>query len=160
MKIIKNFIQDKEIFNNIKDTLMGCEFPYYYFDCISGDNDKTDYFFGHTLFAGNGSKSDFFNTICTPLLDRIEFTYLLRAKVNFYTKKPKPIKTGMHVDFSQKHKVALFSVNTNNGYTLFENGEKIKSIENQLVIFDGALKHCSVAQTDTNVRVNINLNIV
>ena len=35
MKIIKNFIQDKETFNNIKDTLMGCEFPYYYFDCVS-----------------------------------------------------------------------------------------------------------------------------
>ena len=66
----------------------------------------------------------------------------------------------MHVDFPQKHRVALFSVNTNNGYTLFDNGEKIQSIENQLVIFDGALKHCSVAQTDTNVRVNINLNIV
>ena len=160
MEIIKNFIQDKELFNNIKTTLMGCEFPYYYFDCISGDHDTTDYFFGHTLYAYHGEKSDFFDRICIPLLDRIQFTYLIRAKINCYTKKPKPIKTGMHVDFAEKHRVALFSVNTNNGYTLFENGEKIKSVENQLAIFDGALKHCSVAQTDTNVRVNINLNIV
>ena len=65
----------------------------------------------------------------------------------------------MHTDTPQKHMVALFSINTNNGYTLFENGDKVASVENQLVLFDGSLKHCSVAQTDENIRVNININI-
>ena len=65
----------------------------------------------------------------------------------------------MHVDMPDPHTVALFSVNTNNGYTLFENGDKIASVENQLVIFDGSIKHCSVAQTDKNLRLNININV-
>ena len=59
----------------------------------------------------------------------------------------------------QKHMVALFSINNNNGYTLFENGDKILSKENQLILFNGDLKHCSVAQTDENVRINININL-
>ena len=64
----------------------------------------------------------------------------------------------MHVDDVIPHMVGLYSVNNNNGYTLFEDGTKVKSVENQMVIFDGSRKHCSVAQTDTNVRVNININ--
>jgi len=27
------------------------------------------------------------------------------------------------------------------------------------VVFDGSIKHCSVAQTDENLRVNININL-
>ena len=65
----------------------------------------------------------------------------------------------MHTDLPEKHQVALYSVNTNNGYTLFENGDKAPSVENQLVLFDGSLKHCSVAQTDENLRINININL-
>ena len=64
----------------------------------------------------------------------------------------------MHRDFPKSHMVGLYSVNTNNGYTLFKDGTKVKSIENQMVIFDGKREHCSVAQTDTNVRVNVNIN--
>ena len=57
-----------------------------------------------------------------------------------------------------EHTVALFSLNTNNGYTEFENGKKIKSEENSLVIFPGHLKHRSVNQTDENKRINLNIN--
>ena len=28
-----------------------------------------------------------------------------------------------------------------------------------MILFDGSLRHASVAQTDSNVRVNININI-
>ena len=68
------------------------------------------------------------------------------------------IKHEFHIDDKIKHKVALFTVNTNNGYTEFENGEKIPSIENTLALFDGNVKHRSVVQTDENLRINININ--
>ena len=67
-------------------------------------------------------------------------------------------KTAFHVDRYDSHMVGLYSVNTNNGYTLFEDGTKVESVENQMVIFDGKRKHCSVAQTDTKLRINININ--
>jgi hypothetical protein len=66
----------------------------------------------------------------------------------------------MHTDSPDYHKVALFSINTNNGYTLFENGDKFESKENTLLLFDGHLKHCSVAQIDSNLRINININYI
>ena len=47
-----------------------------------------------------------------------------------------------------------------NGYTLFENGDKFESKENTLLLFDGHLKHCSVAQIDSNLRINININYI
>ena len=52
----------------------------------------------------------------------------------------------------------LYSINTNNGFTLFENGDKVLSKENRAIIFDGKIKHKSVSQTDKKVRINININ--
>ena len=159
IKIMKNFIQEKNIFKGIKDLLMSPDFPYYYNDNTAGPADKSDYFFSHMLYYDDQQKSSYFNRIVMPIIGHLEYTYLHRAKINCYTKKAKHIKTGMHVDQPTKHTVALFSVNTNNGYTLFENGEKVVSVENQLVMFDGSIRHCSVAQTDENLRVNININL-
>ena len=159
MKVINNFLKNKEVFKDIQNTLLGNTFPYYYNDNTAGPADKSDYFFSHMLYYDDQQKSSYFNRIVMPIIGHLEYTYLHRAKINCYTKKAKHIKTAMHVDLQRKHTVALFSVNTNNGYTLFENGEKVVSVENQLVVFDGSIKHCSVAQTDENLRVNININL-
>ena len=159
MKIINNFLKNKEVFKDIQNTLLGSNFPYYYANNTARPTDKSDYFFFHSLYQNNKQTSSYFNRILMPIIGHLEYTYLLRAKINCYTKKATHIKTSMHVDLPTKHTVALFSVNTNNGYTLFENGEKVVSVENQLITFDGSLKHCSVAQTDENLRVNINIDL-
>ena len=53
--------------------------------------------------------------------------------------------------------ICVFYVNTNNGYTEFENGEKVKSIENRAVIFDNNIKHFGTTSTDTKRRMVLNL---
>jgi hypothetical protein len=117
--------------------------------------------FTHKFFSEDTQRSGYFNKIIMPLLGKLDFNYLIRAKLNFYTRKNKFVYTEMHVDFNSPHKVALYSLNTNNGFTYFEDTrEKIPSIENQLCLFDGLRKHCSVSQTDTKVRANININII
>ena len=160
MEIINNFIQEKEIFNTIKNLLMSDNFPYYYSSYTASKEDKSDYYFSHLMFDKGQQRSPYFNQVIMPILGRLNFNHLHRVKINCYTKKHKQIVTGMHVDRSEKHQVALYSVNTTDGYTLFENGDKVTSVENQLVLFDGSLKHCSVAQTDENIRVNININLL
>ena len=160
MEIINNFIEDSKVASAIKNLLLSYTFPYYYSDSTAEPEDKNDYFFSHILYDKNQQNSNYFNQIGMPILGRLNFNYLQRVKVNCYTKKPTQIITGMHTDFPEKHQVALYSVNTNNGYTLFENGDKAPSVENQLVLFDGSLKHCSVAQTDENVRININIDLI
>ena len=159
MQIIKNFL-DKNIFKNIQNILTENEFPWHYSDTVAYENDTSDFMFFHILYLDNNQRSPYLHDILMPILGKLNFNYLLRAKANLYTQKEKHIKTSFHTDSKEKHSVALFSVNTNDGYTLFKNGDKIPSVENQLIIFDGNMEHCSVAQTDEKLRINININIV
>ena len=162
MQVIPNFIENKQVQENIKYTLLKSrEFPYFYEDCVGAPDDYSDFYFVHRLFHTDNDMpvcSPMFVKILSPILGRLKFNYLMRTKVNLYTKKSEFIQTDMHIDNTIPHMVGLYSVNTNNGYTLFEDGTRIESVENQMVIFDGSRKHCSVAQTDTHVRVNININ--
>jgi len=159
MKTIQNFLE-KDIFNNIKNILLSNNFPWYYSQITGNKKDYSDSFFYHFLFHDDQQKSPHFNKVLMPIISKLNFNYLLRSKINFYTKKNKFIKTAFHLDYQEPHTVALFSINTNNGFTLFKNGNKVPSIENQLLIFDGQLEHCSVSQTDEKFRINININII
>ena len=158
MQIINNFIKELKIFNQIKNNLLSQNFPWFYSGTTASVSDNSDYFFYHWLYKDGRQVSEYFNTILIPLIGRLHINSLLRCKVNLYTKKSKHIKTAFHIDFNEPHKVALFSINTNNGYTFFKNKEIAPSIENSIVLFDGQKEHCSVAQTDENVRINININ--
>jgi hypothetical protein len=159
MKIIDNFL-DTEQFNKIKQILTGNDFPFYYQDFIvDGEKDNSDFFFCHTFYKNNQLTSSSFNEIILPILYQVKFKTLIRAKCNLYTKKTNQITHEYHIDFKEPHTTLLYSVNTNNGYTMFKTGEKIKSVQNQLIVFDGLLEHCSVPQTDEKIRVNININI-
>ena len=54
--------------------------------------------------------------------------------------------------------MVAYYVNTNNGYTEFEDGQKVYCKKNSILIFDGSLKHRGVKQTDTKMRIAININ--
>ena len=165
MQVVPNFIEDKSVQEDIKSYLLYNSFgknlepfPYFYSDI---SHDGSNFMFFHILFLGekdNNFLSPQFVRVLSPILGRLKFNYLMRAKVNLYTKSSEFTETPMHTDSDIPHKVALYSVNSNNGYTLFEDGTKMESVENQMIIFDGNRKHCSVAQTDSNTRVNININ--
>lgn len=158
MKVIDNFLP-KQIFNFYKEFLLSNKFPWFYYDSVSHQQDTNDFFYIHGFYKDNQQKSEFFNHLVMPILGRLDFNYLIRAKANLYTRKHKEIISDFHVDSEEKHNVALFSINTNNGYTLFKSGEKYYSKENTLLLFDGSLYHASVPQTDEKIRVNININI-
>ena len=65
---------------------------------------------------------------------------------------------GMHVDYDYPHKAAILSINTCDGYTKLEDGTKIDSVANRMLIFDGSTLHTSTNTTDQTVRININFN--
>jgi len=154
--VIENFLE-KETLEKIKLEIN--KMHWYYLDFTAGKNDRSNFHFYHMIYENDQVESQrYFNTILMPILGSLNFKYLHRAKLNLYTKQDKQIKTGYHTDENIEHTVALISLNTNNGYTEFENKKKIKSTENTLVTFSGNLKHRSVNQTDTNTRINININ--
>ena len=158
IETIDNFL-DYNTFSNIKNLLLGADFPYYYNSAVASKEDISDFYFNHVFYFNNQQQSSWFAEVVLSIIGRYGFKKLLRAKCNLYTKKEKQIPTAFHLDFETPHTVLLYSVNTNNGYTLFKSGEKIYSKENQLIVFNGLLEHCSVSQTDEKVRVNININI-
>jgi len=64
----------------------------------------------------------------------------------------------MHQDYEWEHKGALLSLNTCDGYTRFETGEKIDSVANRIIFFDPSIRHTSTNTTNDKRRININFN--
>ena len=88
-----------------------------------------------------------------------------RIKLNLNHKTFFHRKSGFHTDqrkiserLSQHQNTAVFYVNTNNGWTEFKNGDKVKSVSNRIVIFDSNLEHSGNACTDQKTRILINFN--
>ena len=55
-------------------------------------------------------------------------------------------------------RTGVFYLNTNNGYTYFEGGERVTSVENRLVVFPSSKRHAGTTNTDADFRCVINLN--
>ena len=88
---------------------------------------------------------------------------LIKIKSNLVTRTPTIVEHGYHIDLpdlKEYHntKTAILYMNTNNGYTKFEDGSIVESVENRLVVFDSRIKHSGTTCTDEKTRVVINFN--
>ena len=92
--------------------------------------------------------------------ENVSYKNILRVRSSLYPRRHTQNPDPMHVDYTFPHTVCIYYVNTNNGYTMFNDGKKVSSLENRLLIFSGSEKHCSVVQTDTSARFIININIL
>lgn len=113
--------------------------------------------FVHFLYYDFCQTSDYFVYV-KPIIKKLKIRALLRIKVNLTTMSQNIIEGDFHVDDEHDHKVAIFYVNSNDGYTLFEDGTKIESVANRIVLFDGSLRHTGTNCTDKQRRVVINFN--
>ena len=94
-----------------------------------------------------------------PVLKKLNAKALVRLKVNLTTITDKPSKSILHTDFTDiVCKTAILYINTNNGYTIFENGVSVNSVANRVVLFDSNLNHTGVSTTDQKVRLVANIN--
>ena len=59
IQVIDNFLE-KEVFNNIKNIILGDHFPWYYNDFMTRDPDAK-FYFTHTFYREPGVVSDLFN---------------------------------------------------------------------------------------------------
>ena len=79
-------------------------------------------------------------------------------KVNFYPRTDDIVYHKKHTDLPFEHTGALFYLNTNDGLTVLEDGTKIESIENRILLFDASRPHHSTTTSDQTRRMNINFN--
>ena len=163
MKIEDNFLEQKD-FDELQPLIMGNEFSWYYLPLIDYVDDVDKFQFNHEFYYTNAPTSPFLE-ILVPIIDKIESMSLWRIKANLLTRTPNIIKNTFHVDALDlpeeklnQWTTSIFYVNSNNGYTEFEDGTKVESVANRMVIFPSNLEHTGTSCTDENTRVVINFN--
>ena len=103
-----------------------------------------------------------------PLIDKLGISRgkISRLKINTVVKQPEHILQGWHFDQPlddprlDNHglKIAVYYLNTTNGYTLLEDGSRVTSVANRLVTFSNNILHTCVSQTDVHRRIIVNIN--
>ena len=114
----------------------------------------------HTIFNQLGyEQSPLFNFIQPIVSDpRLNVRAIQRIKANLNPRHHKIIKHGFHTDVDYECNTAIFYLNTNNGYTEFEDGNKVPSVANRMIIFPSTVRHSGTTCTDAKRRVLINFN--
>ena len=152
MKVIDNFLeQDK--FNFFKKEITGEYFPWYFNNQkVLNDNHLDNFQFVNIFKDGNSA---------TPLLDvfkeKLNVDSFKRAKLNCTTRTSEIFEFKLHNDLDEDCKISIFYINSNNGYTQFETGEKVESVENRLITFDNKIKHFGTTSTNSQTRIVLNM---
>lgn len=155
-----NHLSEKEM-SDLENFLISDKFPYYYNVNIAGEDVENNglFMFNHILIHKDGECSNVGNMITNIIMKNIPHKNIFRSKINFYLKSETLKKHKFHKDDKNESiKIALFYINTNDGYTEFEDGTIINSLRNRLVLFPCKLKHRSTTTTNTRHRLNININ--
>ena len=144
----------------LKEVLESNNFPWYFQKRSVNlkDKNKFDFHFGHNFYLNDNITSDYFK-ILNPIIEKLKVNSLIRIKSNLKIVTSKPFNSKPHKDQSFDCKVALYYLNTNNGYTIINN-KKVNSIKNRIVLFDSSVEHYGVTCTDELMRIVINFNYV
>jgi hypothetical protein len=161
--IFDNFL-DKNEFELIKSTMIDneSEFPWYvgkinYPQYMSVD-ERYNFQFCHTFYDKDGTNSKFFY-ILHPIIYRITAKKIFRIKANLNPVTHRNIEHSFHIDMKDCI-TGIYYVNSNNGYTIFKDGDKIESVENRMVLFNSNQEHSGASCTDQRARYVINFNYV
>ena len=151
-----------EVFcNDLRNTLMGNNFPWYYNDLVAGDDKGSEFFFTHIIFSSvtKNINSDGYRLI-EPILDKLKLdtAKIMRIKLNLYTNQGNLIKHNFHTDFLGPHTTFIYSLNTTNGYFELDDGTRSLDISDKLMEFDGLIPHRGTTTTNEFYRLNMVIN--
>ena len=154
---IKDKFLDTEKFENICTTLNPKVVPWSYQEVVHEAEslvpDIDNFQFSYTILPD----TKFYGCLI-PLFDKMNMEVHFRVKINLNPKAYKIFEHGYHIDIPTPSKTAIFYLNTNNGYTAFETGEKVESVANRLVVFDSHIKHTGTTCTNQKARLVLNIN--
>ena len=121
----------------------------------------------HTLYSNMQPTSSGFQRVADLIMPEImnhkgqDFQALTRIKANLYPRTEELQIHPFHVDStSAKWQGCLLCLNTCDGYTGFDDGTEVDSVENRAIFFDSTERHHSTNCTNAPYRMNININYV
>ena len=153
MQVIDNFLSEGE-FKNLRDYISSTSFPWY-FGLVTTDSKIAQ--FVHTFYANDAPTSTWPHVAF--LREKLNMAALVRIKVNLNprTETLQVHKDAFHIDYPDIT-TAVFYFNTCDGYTLFEDGPRVNSVENRIVIFDSNMRHTGTSCTNEAGRLVMNIN--
>jgi len=136
--------------------------PWFYADRIVFEDDDKFQFI-HAFYDNHKPMSPFTNEL-DSIINIIQPFSIVKVRAKLLTRTPEIVETSFHVDLSlpeeqlRQWTTSIFYVNTNNGYTKFEDGTKVESVANRMVTFPSNMKHTGTSCTDEKIRVVINFD--
>lgn len=167
MQIFDNFLPHAE-WQQLHDTLTSDTFPWMMGDAVRQGTetvpDKYNWQMYH-LFYYNPNIISEAMPILNDLYTKLRVGTFMKAKANVNFVTSEIIEHGLHTDIEPQSlgeamTTAIYYVNSNDGYTLFEDGTKVESVANRLVKFPCNTKHTGTSCTDQRYRMVINLNYI
>ena len=168
IQIYDDFLSKKD-YDFINHNMLGHQFPWHIGGIVNPETDDMlcdeidNIQFCEWIykdFAPQGPEYD----IIKPIIfsKQLEVSAIRRIKANVTLRTPKIVKHGWHTDGArvgeQPFTVAIYYVNSNDGFTEFKDGTKVESVANRLVMFPSVMEHTGTTCTDTKFRCVINFN--
>ena len=174
LQVIDNFLPTHD-FVTIKNLFTSEECAWYRVNGISGAdstnaivNPLDNYYFVHILYMNYMQASNHFEAVKNPFTIAMKehlgqsFRNITRIKANLY---PRTEEVQVHPFHSDTKDIvglqgALLCLNTCDGYTGFEDGTEVDSVENRAIFFDSTKPHHSTSCSNAAYRLNININFL
>jgi hypothetical protein len=167
-KIIDNVLPT-EIFENLKASFND-NFPWYLSSNVTYKNDMNEfsspyhYKFHHLCFDNFVPTSSLYDRLM-PLINFINPSAIKIARIFLTTYTGKQRNQGFHTDWILQNdddnnrylKSSVFYINSNNGGTLFEDGQFVQSVENRLLTFATQERHAAITADDVSARIVVNM---
>lgn len=156
MQIVDNFLPQSS-FDSLVTLADGGSIPWFYVNYIATEKDNKDFYFIHTVYEKFRPTSDLIDAI-NPILSILQPKAILRCRLLSYIGSDVLMEHAKHVDFDYSHKACILYLNTNDGFTRLENGEKVMSVANRALISDGGVAHNSTNCTNAKRRLVLTIN--
>tara|TARA_X000000368_G_C23027312_1_gene710856 strand:+ start:920 stop:1453 length:534 start_codon:yes stop_codon:yes gene_type:complete len=171
-----NFLPLNE-FEQLRDGLLRWDFPWYIAHVVNDIEEYVDEMFNmqfsHLFYNTYSPQCDQIS-ILEPILKKLQPIAIFKIKANMMPNQGKIVEHGLHTDVTDTKthlinsiskikdhmKTSILYLNTNNGYTKFEDGTKVESVANRMVTFPNHIMHTGTTTTDSQYRLVLNLNYI
>jgi len=152
----------EDYFESLQKMFLSNTFPWFMEPASVYEDDNFPQFV-HAVYREFEPCSESWQYLKGGILNALQPHGLYRVKANATSVYSEVIEKPMHIDMMDgdavtPHRVAILYINTNDGYTIFEDGTKVNSVANRLLLFPGHLKHAGTTCTDQPLRVVVNIN--
>ena len=160
----ENFLEPDH-FQHLQTIMFGEELHWYYMENIDTQDDVDKFQFVHCFYDHERGITSKYYDLFSFIFDRVNAKKLYRIKANLITRTPRKEIGIIHTDIpsnlkspQDEYTTSILYMNTNDGYTEFENGHRVESVANRFITFPEVTNHRGTSCTDKRTRTVINFN--